>query len=208
MRYGELVNRQAISKSALKSATFLFMDFTDGAVHLNSSPMDVVAMGETWAGGGSFGGFSGLVEDTQLRGVPIEIAISGVSPVLVPTLRVSDFRGRAAKIYEGYFSQDWTLLADPELVFSGVMDHARYTVSATEARVSLVCESQWAYYYGRPIPVKYTNEEQQRRFAGDRFFEFLPAQFDMQIDWGGKIVQMGGIRPGDQSQPYERTEAF
>jgi hypothetical protein len=208
VRYQTLANRQAIERSAVRSAHFLFLDFADGAARLNSSPLDIVAFGETWLGGGSFAGFTGLVEDTQLRGMPVEIAISGVDPALVPTLRTADFRGRAAQIYEGYFSQDWTLLAPPEVLFSGVMDHARYTVSATEARVSLVCESAWAYFYGRPIPIKYTNEEQQRRYAGDRFFEFLPAQFDMNIDWGGKILQAGGARPGDFNQFAERTEAF
>lgn len=184
MRFQHAANRQALEKASVRVATFLFLDFDD-PVRLNSSPRDVVTGGRTWLGKGALGGVDVIGEDTELNGAPIKINLSGVDPDLVPSVLVEDYRNRRVEISLGFFSQDWTLLAPPELLWEGVIDSASVAVSSESAAISLTCENQLAFLIGRPIPVKYTDQEQRKRFPGDKFFSLLPAQFNLRLEWGG-----------------------
>ena len=191
-RLNESANRQAIAATAVRAATFVYIDIPDDPVRVNTSALNIVTGGHTWDGTGALGFVEMVSEDTQIIGAPVRLTLSGVPSALLTDIQTADYRNRRVEVMIGFFDQDWRLLTSLEPVWSGIVDYAHLSVSSGSATVALTCENELAALVGRPIPVRYTDQEQRRRFDGDTFFALLPAMFDLQIEWGGTRVGGGG----------------
>ena len=199
MRLSEVANQEAVVKTAVRTSTFVYIDIPGDPVRVNTSALDVVAGGYTWTGAGTLAGVEAVSEDTAIIGAPVKLTLSGIPSTLLTEIQTADFRNRAVEISLGFFDQDWVLLADLEPLWSGVADYAQMTVDEGSASITLTCENELSALIGRPIPIRYTDQEQRRRFTGDRFFEMLPLMFDRQIQWGGGFVAGGS--GGGRGQP-------
>ena len=194
----ETANREAVAKTAVRAATFVFIDIPGDPVRVNTSALNIETGGFTWTGTGTLGGVELMSEDTQIIGAPVRLTLSGIPSALLTTIQTADYRNRTVEIYAGFFDQDWRLLTGLENMWSGVVDFASMSVGESTSTIILTCENTLAALVNRPIPIRYTDQEQRRRFPGDNFFSLLPAMFDLQIEWGGvRVSGGGGTSPSD-----------
>ena len=191
MRLNEVVSRETVAKTAIRAATFVHLAIPGDPVYANTSALNVVTGGHTWVGVGQLGGVELIAEDTQINGAPIRLTLSGVPSTMLTEILTADYRNQSANVYLGFFDQDWVLLGPLEPIFSGVIDSAQLSVDDSSATVTMTCENELSFLIGRPIPIRYTDQEQRKRFTGDVFFNLLPAQFDLQQEWGGVYVSGG-----------------
>lgn len=193
-RFSAAGNSEAAAASNVRMATFAHIALPT-PVYANNSPLDVVTTDTspniTWTGVGQLGRINVIREDTEINAAPVTLSLSGIPSTMLTSLLEDDYRNEAVNIYIGFFDQEWRLIAGLAPIFQGVIDSASLTVGEGTAEITLVCENQLSYLIGRPIPIRYTDQEQRKRYSGDLFFSLLPAQFNVEIEWGGHVVSGG-----------------
>ncbi len=170
---------------------FAELDFASGFVRVHTGVGSYTFQSNTYSGIGQFGTIEVIKESTALRPQPVRLVLSGVDNSLMTTATTDDFHGRAATIYVGFLDEDQTLIADPELLWEGRMDTMSISLGESTGAISLQCENRLARW-DTPNMARYSDEDLQSRFAGDRFFDQLHNMMDLTLQWGGRAVLPGG----------------
>jgi len=111
--------------------------------------------------------------------------LSGIDPGLITIALGSGYRGRPCTLWYGEFDNARTnLLADPVQMFSGKIDMMSIDDSGESSKIQLTVERK--NYDSRPLNTRYDDAEQQRRFPGDKGFEYLPTLDEKPLYWGGE----------------------
>ncbi len=150
--------------------------------------------GRTWSGVGGLGQISAIKDTEGLAANEVVIGIrraaDGVEldpeafAAAVNAERNLDVYNRAVRVYLQVFEvADYKRVGNPEPEFIGLMSHIVTRREGTQAtEINIVAESMFAE--GRkPAHIHYTAADQEARFAGDRGFEFIPANADRRLVW-------------------------
>lgn len=207
MREITTTNQNQVSADYLEQVLLLKLDFSDPA-YIHSSFGELVFDGNTYIGVGDFGAISTLREQAKLGPAPLELALSGVNPLLIQeSLDSTEYRATVT-LYEGYRQDDGTLADDPWVVWSGWWEHASMSLGANNAirataqhDLSILNEKDGS---------RYSDEDQQQLYSGDVGFEFTPYMADLQLAWaggrassviGGPLVPVDGTYTPDPEAP-------
>lgn len=170
------------------------LDFPSGFVRVNSSDrsifFDSAAGGgdEEFKGVGELGAVSPIGETGELQASGLELSLSGIDPDNI-TAAFENAQGRPGKVWLGFLDADYALVADPVLMFSGRIDNVTVELGQT-GTVRVALENRLVAWE-RPKIRRYTNEDQQQRFAGDLFLEFVAQTVDKELLWGvGSLEQV------------------
>lgn len=170
--------------SAQMSPFLLFEgEFASGTLRLWSGIGDLSWNSYTWTGVGSLASISSVTETADTSAQGITVSLSGIPSSLV-SLFLGDVRqGSAGKVYLGFTDSSGDVISSPYMLFEGRLDVPAMEESAESAVISITYESR-LIDLERPRESRYTNEDQQREFAGDLGFEFVPSLQDISINWG------------------------
>lgn len=158
------------------------LDFSSGVVRANSTPYTLTIGGQTSLGIGAFGGIAPVEENAELTAYQMALTLWGVPRDLVGLALAEHYQGRDAKIYFGALDANHAVIASPIVIFRGRMDVMKIDLGET-AVVSLTVENR-AADWDRARIRRYTNEDQQSVFDGDKFFEYVPKMQDITLTWG------------------------
>lgn len=160
------------------------LDFESGFLRLHSGAGDKKIFGNTYQGIGSFGRITAIEESTELSATVIELGISGIENDRnnVTIALTENYRNRPGTLYLAFIDLNGDVVSDPIILFRGFMDNA-LVVQGKELSVTVRLHSIMADW-DRPKISRYTNEEQQARFPGDRGMEFVPQMVEKEIKWG------------------------
>ena len=116
-------------------------------------------------------------------------AATGVSATLfsVPSEFRDDIadqavRGVVYRLFVGAFDEDYKTVRGVKLIWKGTLQSYRVTDGGDTITVTAGGESR-AIDQKRPSIKRFTDEYQQRKFAGDRFFEYVPNLAEIPILW-------------------------
>lgn len=159
-------------------------DFISGTVRAWSGIGELSWNGYTWTGTGSLLTISSVKEsaDTSANGVTVNL--NGVPSALISLALQNCKQGAAGFVYLGFMSNG-SVVTNPVMLFEGRLDIPAIEEMGDTATVSISYESR-LIDLERPRENRYTNEDQQREFAGDLGFEFVPALQDKSLTWGRK----------------------
>jgi len=139
--------------------------------------------GNAYEGVGSFGTIGAIAESSDGSAVGMTVSLSGIEHSLADEVLNQPYRGVAMMIYLGAVAADFcTVTAPPALIWRGKIDTVTLTDGAS-LMITITGESRMRDQ-GRPRVRRYTNQEQQERYPGDRFFEFLPSLAEINMVWG------------------------
>lgn len=176
-------NAAAISEDQVRLGAFFEGVFPDGIVRIWTGSQSISWGGHTWTGAGALLATSAVEETNDVVATGITVSLSGV-PLDLISLAISSVRqGAPGRLWLGFFDPDWALLADPELVFAGLLDVPTISEDGETATISVTYESQLIDLQ-RPREWRYTHESQQQFFAGDRGFEYITSIQDLDLKWG------------------------
>lgn len=150
-------------------------------LRLNSSGWDLTWNGAAWQGSRGIGSIE-PIEDSpgELRGLRFEmpgIALSDVALVLSEPVQ-----GKTVNVWTAIVDASTAQILDASLEWSGRLDTLALAEDGERATVSATAEHIGLDLL-RPSGVKFSHQDQQRRYPGDRFFEYLIDQADQQITW-------------------------
>lgn len=189
-RWVSSANQTEAAEQSIVPVMFVDLDIVGDRLRLNDSNLTLNWGGFDWLGVSTFGGIDGVDESHDLIAQPVKLTLSGVDPQLVTDARTTQYQGRAVVIYLGLLNkQTYAFIDTPEEVWSGFMDVMTLEAGEREGKITLTCE-HWlriAATTGR-----WTDEDQQGRYAGDRLFQFLHEIPTYVGKWGSRDVSYGG----------------
>ena len=174
---------EALSAQLLRPALFVEAYFTSGPVRVWNGLGTIAWNGFDWTGIGTLGSVSAIEEGATVEARGISLTMSGIDPALL-TLVLGEFRqGLPVSVWLGLFRADGTLIPDPVLSFAGRTDQPTTEVSGETATLTITCENRLIDMHAS-VERRYTNEDQQLDYPGDRGFEFVASIQSLQINWG------------------------
>jgi hypothetical protein len=202
----------AISSRVNKPALFFEVHFVSGPVYLWSGFQSIDWNGHTWLGAGGAINVSAVEEGSTVEARGITLSLSGVNTDFITDI-LDEFRvGLPAIVYLGFFEtatesgggsgyglggygeggygtggsssgDSNTLIPDPVIAWSGRTDQPTIDMDGSTATISVNCENR-LIEMNVAMDRRYTNEDQQLDFPGDRGMEFVNSIQDVRIFWG------------------------
>lgn len=136
---------------------------------------------KTWTGVGHLGTVDFPDETTDLKESGFTVGLSGIPSSLLSSVLADARFGRDGKIWFAVLDSSGAVVADPYPICAGRMDVPEISEGAETSTIRISYESRMAGLK-RPRIRRYTDEDQQKEFASDVGFEYIPGL----QDWNGK----------------------
>lgn len=182
-RFDDASNQTGAEQPHVKLGVLVQLEFASGTLYLWDGIGSISWNGQTWLGTGSLGTIEPIEEGSQDRPKGIKMSLSGINSAIMTEAVAADFYGRSCKIYLGFFDEDNSLLADPEMEFEGRMDSVNIVNSENESAIQLIAESRMILWSKVNGGIQ-TDESHQETFSGDQFFDQQAVQADQYLEWG------------------------
>jgi len=161
---------------------FVEMDFASGFLRLTNAGYNFTWDGNVWAGLGELGRIDNITEGAGLETFGIKLQISGVDTGMVAIALDEQYQGRDCRIWIAPLSENYAIIADPVMIFSGRMDTMQIELGET-ASISVSAESRLADWQ-RPRVRRYTNDDQLTYYPTDTGLRFVPQMAEKTLIWG------------------------
>ncbi len=181
-------------------------EFTSGTIRVWTGPGNISWDSKTWTGVGDLGGISEIVEGTALRANSITLQLSGIPQALALKALDEVRSGKPCTVYFGALDSSGAVVADPFLAFRGLIDTAELVEGAEFATIKVNIENELVSLQ-MARERRYTDEDQQQEYSGDKGFEYVPKLQEMNVLWGGVGAAIpssgGGGYIGPKTHPAE-----
>ena len=158
------------------------MDFPSGFLRVNNSAQDMTWNSLTWLGVGRVGSIDPIGEGMTLEARGLRFSITGVDPANIALALGQQYQGRSCKVWFAPLNDDYSVVADPYLIFSGRMDTMDIELGTT-ATITISAESRLADW-DRPRVRRYNSADQAITDPTDLGFEFVPQMVEKNLRWG------------------------
>lgn len=176
----------AVSSDRLTPIDLVRLDWETGETRFWAGVGTIETLdGNAWTGTGTLGRVGKIEETAELRAVSVELTLSGISAEILDIAKGQGWQGRDVLIYRGVIEEtpsgrQW--VGEPLQVFGGVMDTMKLAEGAQNA-IAITAESE-LIDLERTKARRYTSEDQQAQYTGDRFFDAVPSLQEKEIVWG------------------------
>lgn len=178
-------NITAVTSNTTAPVLFAELDFASGFVRCHSGIGTISWGGYDWLGVGTFGIVSAVEDSSDLQRKTMTYTLNGIPTEMISLVLSQQYQGRTANLYLGFIDRTTGIFTDtPFIIDKGKMDISTIEEGATLS-VTVSAESRMAAW-DRPIIRRYTNAEQQSRFAGDLGLEYIDKAAVNQVYWGRK----------------------
>lgn len=164
-------------------AMFLQLEFTSGFLYLWTGVGTVTWGGNDYTGTGHFLELTSVTETSEIKAAGITGSLTGIPSSLIASILGETRQGKAVKLYLGFFNTSMALVATPELVFDGRMDVPTIEESGDVATVTISAESR-LIDLERIKQRRYTDRDQQNRYAGDLGLQYVESLQTKKLLWG------------------------
>lgn len=172
----------AAEDSNVRPYLLVHLDYESGAVRIASTPFDITFDGDSYLGVGRLGSISAIQEGPEMKSYGISMQLSGIPTSYMTEMRQERFQDRACRIWLGFLDAGHRPIGTPAQLFGGRMDVVSFEVGET-ITATLTAESRLVDWE-RPRTRRYTDQDQQQAFAGDKGLEFVQATTEMELVWG------------------------
>jgi hypothetical protein len=180
MSAGQLAATQSTN---LRPALFVEAHFVNGPIYVWTGRGSIVWGGHTWLGVGSLGSVSTIEEGASIDAKGITITLSGIDSTLLADIMTEFQVGLPVLVWLGFFDETLSLIDDPVISWAGRMDQPTVDVDGQTCTISINCENRLVEM-NVAVDRRYTNEDQQLDYPGDRGMEFVSSIQDVTIYWG------------------------
>ncbi len=199
-RYASATNETEAAKTAVHVRMLAALDFPSGVVYVNDGTTDIDYDSHTYLGIGTFGRVEPIQEDDKVTPSQVKLTLAGIPNEVIGSAMTEAYQGRDVTLYWGFIDAATGAWVDtPETLWAGVMDVMTVTLGPRESTVELVCDDP---DYTQPFVRRYTLEDHQLDYAGDKFFEFVSYIPGFRSMWGAKGYGSGLIVPPSASSRF------
>ena len=174
-----------ITAKRFRPVVFFQFAFDGGDLNLWTGIGPIDWNGDTWEGSGDLLSVSPVRETQKTKAVGVEFQLTGIKTSIVSLALSEDYQGRVAQMWLAMLDTSQNVISDPYLNFKGRMDVMTIEDSGDTATISLTAESVLVDLE-KPKERRYTDEDQQNEFSGDKGFEFVPGLQEKEIRFGNR----------------------
>ncbi len=161
---------------------------------------------KTWTGTGVFGGITAVQERGGALAGSVALSLSGVPSELVSLALSDTAQGCKATVWFAAFDSNWGVIGEPVRMVRGKTDVCKILLGGKTSTISVTVITPMTGLK-RVRNFLWTDAEQQRRFPGDKFFEYGASMAERPLYWGvqGQAAlapKYGGEAPDDGSSDY------
>jgi len=175
--------KNALNVAEKRPFIMVEMDFSSSPLRLWTGTGSLTWDSKTWTGSGDMGTISPIEETDDVRATGLSLTLNGIDAALISTALGEKYQGRAVKIWLGFFDDNWAVIADPVLVYTGRMDIMNIAESGDTASITVKVENR-LIDLERPRERRYTDEDQKIDYPGDLAFEYVAGLQDARFKWG------------------------
>jgi hypothetical protein len=174
----------AVAAQNVAPAFICTMDFASGFLRVWSGVGDLVWNGQLYIGAGIYGGVSEIEETKKASANGLQLSLTGIPSAMVALALTENYRGRRVYLWLALFDPvTGNMLADPTRVFAGRMDTMKIADNGSVSTVTMTCESR-LIDLERARERRYTHEDQQALFPGDKGLANVAALQNKEVFWG------------------------
>lgn len=176
-----------LTESEVEIVFFVEIDFRSGPFRAWSGLGIKSWNGETWLGAGNLLEISPMAETTEIKATGIIITMSGLNSAMVSLALTDAEQNRFVRCYMGFLNPDKTVIVDPYLFFSGLVNFVKIEQDGDVSKVILTAENDLIQLQ-RPRIRRYTHEDQQIEFPADLGFEHINEIQEWSGFWGSPNI--------------------
>lgn len=165
--------RNAISDPVIHPVYLIELMYDDAPLRLHSGTRNITFQGNNYRGVGQFGSISSSAEVSDQATTFIDLTLSGIQASDIGLQLNQYYQGRTGTVWLGLRDLSDNSLITPTIIFKGVMDNSRITVSDKIGSISVRLNSPLVRW-DKPNIKRYTEADQQEDFPNDKGFEFVP----------------------------------
>jgi len=153
-------------------------------IRMASSSRTIVFDGDDYLAVGNLGTID-TVEDSPGEYKAVRFNLSAVSTEVLAIALEEDIRGKPCSIRMAVLDPDTHAVLDAPLIWSGTLDQMPITlpVDASNTFAIGATAEHRGMTYARPKPLRYTDVDQRRMFAGDTSLRFMDSQANHPDVW-------------------------
>jgi hypothetical protein len=196
-----------LSGSVIGTVLFIEAEFSGGPVRFWSGPGPLTWDGKLWTGSGKLLSISEITETGGVEATGLTLTLSGVPSDLIAIAYGEFVQGRPCRVWQGFLTASNEVIASPHLVTQGRMDTVADRDDGAFATISVTVESNLTDLQRLRVR-RFTDQDQQRFFPGDRGLEYVARLQNQEIPWGraggassGSGQQGGPSGQGGQNRP-------
>jgi hypothetical protein len=155
------------------------LGFDSGTLRLWTGIGSKTINGEEYVGAGNFLQISEMQETAQIQAAGATLTLSGIPSELLSLALTEPYQQRPARIYFGLMGS----AADMVEVFTARMDQMTIDEGPETCTIQLTIENILVDLE-RARVLRYTNNDQQSRFPGDKGLEFVESLQNRELFWG------------------------
>jgi hypothetical protein len=178
-----------LTSGSLRPFYAIKMNFTSGTLLLATTYADLIIGGNTYLGTGNIIGVSPITETSDTRASGLEIVLNGLDTSILSAGLTEDTQGMVVEVYFGVLTT--TNNADavvdtPYQIFSGFIDSMVLEENGEESSLKFTVENK-LITLEIPTDRRYTDQDQQNFFSGDKGCNFVTSLQDKSVAWGAGV---------------------
>lgn len=135
-----------------------------------------------WLGTGTLGALDTVGEATDGSATGLRATLLEIPSEFRDDIADQAVRGCLFELYFGTLNETYQTVEGVALIWKGRLDDYKITDAGSTLSVEVVGESR-SIDQRRPAIKRFTDEYQQRKSPGDRFFEYVPQMTEISILW-------------------------
>lgn len=179
-----------VNAPSLRPFLAVHIDFPDpvfaftgkGVIQFNRDGTPVTPESEEWLGIAGIASIDAINEGTNGSAAGVSATLLRVPSEFRDDIADQAVRGCLYELFVGAFDTDYQTVRAVKKIWKGTLQSYRIIDAGDTITVSAGGESR-AIDQRRPTIKRFTDEYQQRKYAGDRCFEYVPSLAEIPILW-------------------------
>jgi hypothetical protein len=186
----------AVKRDFADACHLISLAFSGGTIYYTTASNDITWDGHSWIAVGGNLAINPVTESKALGAQGVRVTLDGVDQTVIAALLAENYIGRTCQIYLLHFDTDGSIVADPYLLFEGLLNSS-FEITQTEdtCSVSTRFVSPLTRFTERR-GIKATVISHQQHFNGDTFWRHLKAIANREIFWGPVPLVSTGLGGG------------
>ena len=178
-----------LTSGSLRPFYAIKMNFTSGTLLLATTYANLIIGGNTYLGSGNILSVAPITETSDTRASGLEIVLNGLDTSILSAGLTEDTQGMVVEVYFGVLTTTNNadaVVETPYQIFSGFIDSMVLQENGETSSLKFMIENK-LITLEIPTDRRYTDQDQQNFFSGDKGCNFVTSLQDKSVAWGAGV---------------------
>ncbi|MBI3936760.1 MAG: hypothetical protein HY323_07265 [Betaproteobacteria bacterium] len=194
-----------LTASARSIALLVETEWSSGYVRLWSGLGTLSWDGKSWTSAAGLIGVQPAAETLRVEAAGAVFTLNGLTTSLLSAALSQARQGMPVNAWLAFLDSTGAVIADPYQWYGGRMDVPEIEHRGDGGTLTVNTESRLAILQRAPGG-RYTDEDQQARYAGDLGYEYVASLANATFAWGSTTARLNTISRRPAPQPDDPTE--